>query len=148
MNWLDKKTATGLFCLPTRICFGFGHFWRTLPIYAHLCPDFCLFEWLVFFLRVHSNSFLRCYFLWYSIFVTNQFIFTYSIVRTFVTSPFPTENPGKPWKSLINSDFELEKSGKKRKLWCLLGKSRNQYIQTALLITCYAFLRTLNLFCY
>ena len=36
-----------------------------------------------------------------------------SIVRTFVTTPSPTENPGKPRKSLVNSDFELEKSRKK-----------------------------------
>ena len=29
----------------------------------------------------------------------------YSIVRTFVTFPFPAENPGKARKSLVNSDF-------------------------------------------
>ena len=37
----------------------------------------------------------------------------YSIVRTFVTHPFPMENPRKLRKSLVNSDFELEKSEKK-----------------------------------
>ena len=61
--------------------------------------------------------------------------------------PFPTETPGKARKSLVNSDFELEKSVKKGKLWCLLGKPRKKRIQTALLITFYDFLRTFfNLF--
>ena len=39
--------------------------------------------------------------------------YAYSIVFTFVTPPFPTENHGNPRKSLVNSIFELEKSRKK-----------------------------------
>ena len=43
-----------------------------------------------------------------------------NFVRTFVTLPF---SDGKPWKSLVNSDFELEKSGKKRKTMMYLRKT-------------------------
>ena len=55
------------------------------------------------------------------------------------------ENPEKLRKSLVNSDFELEKKGK---LGCLLGKPRNpkKRIQITFLITFYAFLRAFNLF--
>ena len=51
----------------------------------------------------------------------NHFLLFYSIVRTFVTLP-PPFSDGKQWKprkSLVNSDFKLEKSGKKGKLWYL-----------------------------
>ena len=58
-------------------------------------------------------------------FFLNIKILYYSIVRNFVTPPPPhfrlktLENPRKVRKSLVNSDFKQEKSGKKKNHVCL-----------------------------
>ena len=72
----------------------------------------------------------------------NTFLYFYT--NTALVVPL---SDGKPWKTPEKSGkflFELKKSGKKK----LLGNPRNpkKHIQTALLITFNAFLRTFNLF--